>query len=272
MQSLGLILRAKTKEGQPLPGVFKKLEALGAKIRRGQVTLIGAAPGGGKSAVATFLALMMRYSDGQRVPSVYFSADSDRGTFGSRAMSSALKIHVREAEEKIAAQDEGTLKRLDKLTNHIWIDFNPSPSTRDIDEEVQAFAHVYGDYPHLVVIDNLMDVNNGGDGDLFGHDAVLDFAKQLARRTGAAVVVLCHVTGIYTDGTIPIPRSGLMNKIDKRPRLILTLYQEDTNLLGICVVKNSNGVADSTAGERRPECVVLVPWVPEKGFFGTESD
>lgn len=268
MQTLGLLLRSKSKEGTPLPGVFKQLEDLGAKVRRGQVTLIGAAPGGGKSALATFLALKMQYPDGSRVPTIYFSADSDRGTFGSRAMSSALEMHVREAEKLIAERDEDTLKSLDKLTNHMWLDFNAAPTPRDIDEEVEAFAHSYGDYPHLIVIDNLMDVASGGDGDLYGHDAVLDFAKQLGRRTGAAVVVLCHVTGAFTDGTIPIPRSGLMNKIDKRPRLIMTLYQEDTNLLGICVVKNSNGIADATAGDTRPECVVFVPWVPEKGWMG----
>lgn len=269
MQTLGLALRTKSKEGEPLPDVFKQLANLGAKIRRGQVTLLGAAPGGGKSAVATFLALKMQYPDGSRVPTIYFSADSDKGTFGSRAMASALNVHVRDAEEKIRTHDEETLKQLDRLTGHLWIDFNATPTPKDIDDEVEAFGHVYGEYPHFIVVDNLMDVASGGDGDLYGHDAVLDFTKQLARRSGAAVLVLCHVTGSYTDGTIPIPRSGLMNKIDKRPRLIFTLYQEDTNVLGVCVVKNSNGIADATAGDQRPECVVFVPWLPEKGWFGT---
>jgi hypothetical protein len=227
-----------------------------AKVRRGQVTLIAAAPGGGKSAIASTIAL---YS---KIPTLYFSADSDKMTFGTRVMSSALDILLADAEELLLNKNENALKDLDELTGHMWINFDPSPTPKDIDEETECFAYIYGDYPHLVVVDNLMDVSLYGQDERMGHDAVVDFCRQLARRTGAAVLILCHVTGFFTDGNEIIPRSGLMNKIDKRPRLILTLHRYDVNGLGVSVVKNSNGPAESDGS-----LMAVIPWIPEKSWF-----
>lgn len=265
MQLLGLTLRSKGSEGEPIPPVFRQLEAIGARIRRGQLTLIAAAPGGGKSAIATFIAMNAVYHEDTvvPVPTLYFSADSDKMTFGSRALAAAMRVKVTEAEELILRKDEHALGVLDRSTGHMWVNFDDAPSCRDISDEVDAFAYVYGDYPHIIVIDNLMDVTAGGSDERSSHDAVLNFAKQLARRTSAAVLVLCHVTGQYTDGNDPIPRSGLINKIDKRPRLILTLYRAGTNQLGVCVVKNSTGRAAADGS-----LMVPIPWIPESSWFG----
>lgn len=49
LQTIGLTLRAKGKEGESLPAVFHQLERIGAKIRRGQVTLVAGAAGAGKA-------------------------------------------------------------------------------------------------------------------------------------------------------------------------------------------------------------------------------
>ena len=221
---------------------------------------MAAAPGGGKSAMATTIALF------SGTPTLYFSADSDKMTFGARAMSSVLDIFLADAEELLLSKDEESLTRLDQLTEHVWVNFDPAPTPKDIDEEVECFAFIYGEYPQLVVVDNLMDVALYGPDERMGHDAVMDFCKQLARRTGAAVLVLCHVTGAYTDGNDPIPRSGLMNKIDKRARLILTLYKEAANLMGVCVVKNNNGPAVSDPSSDS-SMTVLIPWIAEKSWF-----
>lgn len=263
MQTIGLSLRAKGREGEALPAVFHQLEDVGAKIRRGQVTLIAASAGGGKSGFATTIALFSDYTgQGDRVPTLYFSADSDKTTFGSRAAASALDIRLSDAEEAILAKDEDVLRRLDDLTDHMWVNFDCAPSPKSIDTEVDCFAYIYGEYPHLIVIDNLMDVSLYGMDERSGHDAIMDFARQLARRTSAAVLVLCHVVGAYADGRDPIPMSGLMNKIDKRPRLILTLHQPETNVLAVSVVKNSNGPCKTDGS-----MIVDIGWMPEKCFM-----
>ena len=71
---------------------------------------------------------------------------------------------------------------------------------------------------------------------------------------------------MYADGKTPIPLSGLMNKIDKRPRLILTLYEADVSVLGICIVKNNNGKRDAEGNLQ-----VLIPWVKEKMWLGRKK-
>lgn len=237
--------------------MFHQLELVGANIRRGQLSLIAAGAGVGKSSLSTFMAVSM----GWEAPTLYFSADSDIGTVGIRTGAMVLGRPTMEIEDRILSKDAVTLAAIDKSTDHIWISFDSSPSPKDISDEVDMFAMVNGMYPHLIVVDNLMDVQGAGTtGDT--QDAVLDFLKQLARRTTAAVLVLCHVTGEYANGDVPIPLGGLMNKIDKRPRLVLTLFSKADRVLGVCVVKNSNGRADPSGGLQ-----VDIPWEKQIMYF-----
>lgn len=268
MQTLSLSLRNRGDEGQPLPPVFKQLDTMGVKFRRGWLHLVAGAPGGGKSAMLSFLALNLDYTGfGDRVPTLYISPDNDVMTWGKNALAFAKSEHVNDAEKELNENDDSTYDLLDERTDHLWVSFQAGPSPRDIIEEIDAFATVYGDWPHLIVIDNLMDIDatGGGNDERTSQDAVLDLLKRKARETMAAVVVLCHVTGQYTDGDEPIPRSGLMNKVDKRPQLVLTLYKPDDNLLGVCIVKNRGARAEADASLQ-----TFIPWLPERAWFGTE--
>ena len=204
MQTLTLNLLTKGPEGEPLPTVFPGLEMYGASIRRGQLTLICAASGVGKSSIVTYMAMNMESPDG-KVPTVYFSADSDVTTFGIRAGTMAtVGLSTRDAERLILDRDPDVLGEIEEATNNIWVCFDSSPSCQDIQDEIEAYAMVTGEYPHLIVVDNLMDVPTGGMEERSGQDAVLDFLKQLASRTQSAMVVLCHAVGEYADGTTAI--------------------------------------------------------------------
>lgn len=276
MQTLSLNLVAKGPEGEPLPSIFPGLERYGAVIRQGQVTLIAAASGVGKSSFITYVAMHMKDIDHDLIPTLYFSADSDVTTFGIRAGTMATTgLSTREVEGLLLSRDPWILEQIEMATDHIWVCFDSSPDGHDISNEIDAYAMVTGEYPKLIIIDNLMDVQTGGLEERAGHDAVLNFLKQVATRTQAAVVVLCHVVAKgraydngrqidvdYASGKHPIPLSGLMNKIDKRPRLILTLYEVDTNLLGVCIVKNNNGRRDAECGLQ-----AHIPWVMERMAF-----
>jgi len=249
----------------------------GANIRKGQLTLIAAGSGVGKSSMITFVAMNMKDRELDRIPTLYFSADSDVTTFGIRAGTMAAgNLFTSDVEALILNKDPGILETIQEATSHIWVSFDSSPSCVDIQNEIEAYALVNGDYPELIVVDNLMDIRTGMD-DRAGQDAVLDFLKQTARTTQAAVVVLCHVVATgkgkddngkpidvdYASGKYPIPLSGIMNKLDKRPRLILTLYQVEETVLGICIVKNNNGRRDAEG-----QLQVHVPWIKERMWIG----
>lgn len=274
MPSLALALKSKGHMGDPLPSVFSRLSSYGAHIRQGQLTLIAAGSGVGKSSLITFIAMAMEGEDG-KIPTLYFSADSDVMTFGMRAGAMATGQSMREVERLIQMEDEEFFTKLHHATEHIWTCFDPGPTPQDIQEEVDAYALVHGEYPRLLVVDNLMDVKTGME-ERAGHDAALNFLKQLAGRTGAAVVVLCHVVASgfsrdsqgnteivdYVSGKVPIPLKGLMNKIDKRPRLVLSLYEHSETTLGVCILKNNNGKRDPDGNLQ-----VLIPFMKERMWF-----
>lgn len=225
-----------------MPGNFKILEANGVHIRRGQLTLVAAAPGGGKSLFT--LSTVMN----AKVPGFYFSADTDAFTMYLRAASKETGWLMTDIETVVKAGRTELIDAKLNANDTVRFSFDPSPTLDDIDEELMAFAMTYGEWPHLIVVDNLRNVDVQGDAD---GDALCDYLHALARKTGAAVIALHHVTGQYNNGNIPIPLGGIMGQIGKVPELILTLYRQGGDFgpmtMRVCPVKNRTGRADPTA-------------------------
>lgn len=253
MQTLSLAMKNSEGEGVALPSVFPSLEKNGAKFRRSQLSLIAAAPGGGKSAIATYIATRIAYWDDEfmqevPVPTLYWSADSDKKTLGTRITASVTKHTVDEAEKLLDINDQETWDTLAANTDHIWFAWDRGPSLDDIEAEVEAFAMVHGEWPHLIIIDNLKNVwieESGDGGEHIRYDRVLDYLHELAGITGAHIMILHHVVGTYENGDTPIPLGGILGKVTKPFRLILTLHKSWDGTLGICIVKNSNGPMDA---------------------------
>lgn len=259
MQTLGLAMTSGGNAGTPIANPFFNFNQYGISPRRGQVTIIAGAPGAGKSATMSHIAVNAR----PVVPTLYFSADTDMMTLGTRVAAGLLDINRDEAEELLREGDEATWIGLEHNTDHIWYCWDSNPTCWDVEQEVVAYTLVTGAFPHLIVMDNLINVDPEGlPGTHQVHDGIIAWFQRLAQVTNAAVVILCHVTGDYEDGVTPIPLSGLMNKVGKRPRLVLTLYKVTSTLLGVRVVKNSSGKAasDATYG---PD----IAWMPEKSWM-----
>lgn len=249
MQTLSLALRNSEAVGTSLPPVFLSLDKMGAKFRRGQLSLIAGGPGTGKSAVASFIAVNSAYGDFNEigVPTLYFSADTDKRTLGNRIAASVSHETVDNAEQLLDQGHAGFFSILEDNTRHIWFNWNTGPNLNDIEDEVKAFAHATGDWPHLIVIDNLKNIwveTSGDGGEHVRYDRVLDFLHELAGQTNAHIMVLHHVTGFYEDGDKPIPLSGILGKVTKPFRLIITLYRPIEEQLGLSIVKNSTGRMD----------------------------
>lgn len=238
MITLSNALAQVSTAGEPLPAIWPEFVQNGVSFRQGNLVVIAAGPGGNKSVLA--MNLVVRAG----VPALYISADTDQFTTGLRAaalMSGDPLPRVEAAMKTPAGQKYRDM--IDQISRHVQWSFDGSPSIDDIRDEVEAFAYVYGCFPQLIVVDNLMNVfSEEEDHTAMRHN--IEALNILARESGACVVVLHHLVGEYESGDNAPGLSALMGKVGKMPSLVLTLFRGNFGDLGVCVVKNRFGPAD----------------------------
>jgi replicative DNA helicase len=234
--------------GEPLPVVYQGLHDAGTRFLRGQLVLVAAGPGTGKSAFALTLALKSKAS------CLYFSADSDAFVQLSRSISILTGMPLARASQLVLNDQLSDVKQaLSGLP--IRLTYEASPTLDRIESSLQAYDEVYGDYPDLIVVDNITNVRSGmseDDGDPFaGLEGLMDYLHTMARETEACVIGLHHVTGPYNDSDKPIPLSGVKGQITRVPELVLTLHRRPgdeftPDSLVVSTVKNRGGRMDPT--------------------------
>ena len=236
MESLGQAARAKDVGGHALPSAWPSLEARGVQIRTGELSVIAGAPASGKSSFALATAYRMR------VPTLYICADTAAWTVTLRAIAMVSGLHQHQVESRLLADPHACDGALQDLKNIRWC-FEPSPSLDDIDQEVAAYEEVYGRNPDLIVVDNAIDVADGPD-EWQSLRRTMRELKYLAADTGAAVVVLHHVTEAIPvpDGQAPA-RYSILGKDTRLPSLVLTLTNQE-GWLGCAVVKSRYSESD----------------------------
>lgn len=236
--------------GDPLPPVWDALAQKGTTLRRGQLCLICAGPGTGKSA------FVLAYALKSKIPTLYFSADSDAFTQLSRSVSilSGQSLERSTVAVRDANIEEGVAAELDEIP--IRFNYKASPSLDVIEESLAAYDALYEDYPALIVVDNITNVRtDAGDGDdpFSGLESLMDYLHEMARETGSCVIGLHHVTGPHNDGDKPIPLSGIKGQIGRVPELIMTLHRTSDgfgpDLLNVSTVKNRGGKSDPSGND-----------------------
>ncbi|BBC53862.1 putaive DnaB-like helicase [Mycobacterium phage PP] len=237
-------LRVRGAAGEPLPTVFPSLEQVGVRPCRGQLVLIAAGPGTGKSA------FILTYAVKAAVPTLYFSADSDAFTQLTRMVSIQTGWPTSKSAEAVLNEDLSEVTE-DLQDLPIRFNYNASPSLDQIQDSTKAYVQLAGDYPDLVVIDNITNVRAGGENDedpFSGLEGLMDYLHDMARKTSACVVGLHHVTGAYNDADKPIPLSGVKGQITRVPETVLTLHRASEEFgpdsLNVSYVKNRNGRMD----------------------------
>lgn len=248
MFSLVQSKRVRGSAGEPIESPFKSLESKDIRFVRGQLVLVAAGPGTGKSAFTLTLALKSRR------PTVYFSADSDPFVQLSRAISVSTGWSIEKSSNAVRDDniDEDAIRELRNAP--IRFDYKANPSPDSIELTLKAYDEVYGDFPELVIVDNVTNVvglSMYDDDPFAGLEGLMDYLADMARKTQACVVGLHHVTGAYNNGDIPIPLSGIKGQIARVPGMVLTAYKESDHpdlgvRLMVAGVKNRNGFADST--------------------------
>lgn len=240
MYSLLQSKRIRGSAGDPLPEVFSSFTNIGIQFLRGQYCLTAAGAGTGKSIL--WLTIAMR----SRVPTLYLSADSDAFTQYSRALSVVSGMELERARELTRAEGLSDAER-ELAGVPIRFGFDASPSLDAVETQVAAYEEVHGEYPVLIIVDNITNIRAGGENDsdpFAGLEGLNDYLHDMARNTGAFVAGLHHVTGPYNDADKPIPLSGVKGQISRVPELILTGFRASPTTVGWSVVKNRGGRAD----------------------------
>lgn len=222
--------------GHPLPVAWKSLADQGVEIRGGELTVVAGQPAAGKSAFALATALRIGR------PTLYICADTAAWTMTLRVVAMVSGTPQDAVEAKLN-NDLGYAEGAFDYVKFIRWCFDSAPTLSDIDTEVEAYQEVWGAYPELIIIDNLVDVSDGDD-EWGGIRRTQKELKYLARDTGAAVVVLHHVTEAFqvNEGTAP-SRSSILGKDTRLPAVVLTVTNEN-GWLGVAVVKNRYGRCD----------------------------
>lgn len=238
MYSIVQARRIRGAAGDPLPTVFQSFEDMKIIFRRGQLCLICAGPGTGKSALALTQAVR------SRVPTLYMSADSDAFTQVSRSFSIHTGLTMDETERYARGEEvlPSTLAKAEELKLiPIRFNFLAAPKLSNIEKSMEAFDELYGEYPALTVVDNITNVRNGtednAENPFGGLEVFLDYANEMARETQSCVIGLHHVNGPYNDQNKPIPMSGVKGQIGRVPQMILTLFRSGPGSVGVSPVK-----------------------------------
>lgn len=232
-------INPKENAREPLPDVLG-FAKYGIVVRRGQVTMVSAQPNDGKSLLTLWMCLQWALL-GYR--SLYFSADTDEETTLRRAAATITGKTQNDIEQRMREGWDEIAHSLADLNGGVAFDFETDPSYQHIYEELVAYFELWGDYPQIVVVDNLMDVAGDNDDEYGGMRDTTRAMKRFARNTGCAVILLHHCNETDKRENHPPARREITGKVAQKPEVILTV-QLDGTIMRVACVKNRSGPKD----------------------------
>lgn len=234
MRTLATAARKPKETGAFLGDVFPPLGNAGIRFRLGTAVYIAGVPGAMKTGWTLYLVGRIG------LPVLYFSCDSEDFEMVERAAA----MMTGDTQQQVRANPEAYAEVLAQLP--IRWSFEDSPSYEDMALEVAAYAEVFGDFPKVIVIDNLLNLTGETDDEWGAHRDHAKVIHKLTRITGALVLVLAHMGESVSDpGAKPQPRTKLQGKVSHLPKMILSLAF-DGQRLKVAAVKNRFGPADAS--------------------------
>ncbi|WP_406192294.1 helicase RepA family protein [Streptomyces griseus] len=248
MLTPGRALAQNAESGRELPRVdaFADLYAMGVRPRHGEVVMIAGRSGTQKSGFALFWAAQMN------LPTLYFSADMSAFTASSRLASMATRDTTEMVEAGMAEGGKYRQAYIDALADSkITFSFGSPISWRAVDEELEAYVELWDAYPQVIVMDNLMDFE-GAESDYTEQMAVMQGATELARHTGATVILLHHASDKAWEAKSspwsPPSRDQIKGGLSEKPELSLSVALDPTSMAyHVACVKQRMGPCDPTA-------------------------
>lgn len=234
MRTLASIAERPPESGSFLPTVFEAFERAGIRLREGTATFIAGVPGAMKTGLALYWVGRLG------LPALYFSADSEPFEMVERSAAMMTGDTMNQVRQNLGQYAEPLAGLPIRMV------FEDSPTYRDVELEVAAYAEVYGAFPRIIVIDNMLNLTGEEDNEWAAHRTHARVIHKLTRITKAAVLVLAHMGEDTKDPSQrPQPRSKLQGKIAQLPKLILSLAFDGQKLL-VAPVKNRFGPGDAS--------------------------
>lgn len=246
-----------------LPRV-KGLEPLyrwGCRPRQGELIMVAGRSGMQKSG------FVMWWVSQMNLPTLYLSADMSLYGASVRFAGTRLGWNQYEVEAAMAEGGEKAQVILDELAD-VNVTLVPGAITiPKIDAAIGAFIEQTNNYPAILVVDNLMDIE-GSTSDYTEQMEAMQILHDLGRETGMTIFVLHHATdkgwAAQSNPYYPPARSEIKGGMSEKPELVLTVALEPTtNFFRIAVTKQRMGRQDATA--QNP---VIMQAYPEVTQFG----
>jgi len=237
MLNLLQAVHSTNSSAKPLPDVWDGLRRQGMRFRQSQLCLIAGQPNSGKSLMALVYALRTG------VPTLYFSADTDPITQMFRTVAGLTGLPQQSVESYLDQDPHYFDLLLAEKGSHIkWV-FDPSPDIDAIELEILAYGEVYGTAPALIVVDNLMNCISVAGEEWSGIRAIMSELHHVARKTGACVLALTHMSEAGTgDPKMPAPRRAILGKASQLPSMILSIAMDpEYGQFRVAAVKNRFG-------------------------------
>lgn len=236
--------RSSTTLAAPLPISNQHLQAAGVALRQNQFSLLAAAPGVGKSLLASNIAVR------SPMPSLYFSADSDEWTAKTRAASILTKYDLGQVDQWLneGGKAEAYVMQALAKADHVDWCFRTDLDLDFIAYRIKANEELNGAFPRFVVVDNLGNAVADQESETAELKGMCRELQVMARKTGAHFLGLHHVVGPKENGDQPIGLGDLIGKIGKIPEVVLGLSRNPQNPTGeliLTVPKNRGGKAGS---------------------------
>ena len=242
--------------GKPLPEPcdFTSWTPAGVQFRRGATSMVAGAPGSFKSVMALNMAASWSARNGVSV--LYFSADSDEYTVGRRIAGILTGQSQAKVEECIATDAHYYDHEFESLGDIQFV--YDQMDVEGVKNHIEAFEVIYGAYPEVIFIDNLIDFAESPD-DWAGMLLFIRAMDAVARKTKAHICILHHAKIRIENKRAGWPPGDweISGKVTQLSRLVITVAAEDRRLYW-APVKNTNGPQDREANTRY-------------GFYVTES-
>lgn len=229
---------------EALESLYRQGGGNGVAFRQGEVTMIAGRSGSQKSGFALWLASQWN------LPTLYHSADMSAYQASIRLACSRLGETTDEVEARWAQggrDRELVINALRPLD--ITFSFG-AISLWGIEQELNAYVELHNEYPKVICLDNLMDIENA-QSDYHLQTEAMQFISELSRNTGASVIVMHHCSESVGENMMPgspPPRHAIKNKLGEKPELTLTVgLDPHTKNFNIACVKQRMGPSDAAA-------------------------